>query len=127
MRLSDGLILWCVGGLPSRIHDKALFDFYHIFSEIPDDEIILGDSGYQGAEKVLTPFKKPRGGTLTPEQKEVNNYIHSRRVKVENTFAHMKQFSILSQDWRQDLNKQRLCFNILAHCRNIEVRTSSEK
>lgn len=47
-----------------------------------------------------TPYKKPKGGKLTPEQKAYNRTFSSCRVKAEHGIGAFKRFSIASQRWR---------------------------
>ena len=62
-----------------------------------------GDGAYEGAEKkflgtrFITPFKKPRGGQLTKEQKEFNRKHSSKRVGVENSIGVVKQYRHMQQ------------------------------
>ncbi len=61
------------------------------------------DSAYQGGESVfpgtnfIVPFKKPRGGELTKEQKEFNRDHSSERVVVENSIGMIKQYRHMQQ------------------------------
>lgn len=44
--------------------------------------------------------KKPRGGELTPEQKEANRQFASRRVRVEHGIRRIKAFRIVRDAYR---------------------------
>ena len=59
-----------------------------------------GDLGYQGSEGVLVPHKKPKGGALTPEQKEANRQHAQVRVRVEHGIRRLKAFRILRESYR---------------------------
>ena len=85
---------------PSRegkTHDKKMYDDGHTIT--PKGVKRAGDTGYQGTA-METPHKKPKGGSLTAEQKESNRALSSRRVKVEHGIGAMKRFGIASQRWR---------------------------
>ena len=62
------------------------------------------DSGYQGLEKIMpnsiTPKKKPRNGTLTDEDKQLNNLISIYRIPIEHVNSQVKIFRIVSERYR---------------------------
>jgi hypothetical protein len=62
------------------------------------------DTGFQGyaLEKVTTfqPKKKPRGGELTPAQKERNREISSQRIAVEHHLGGVKRSRIVHDTFR---------------------------
>ena len=62
----------------------------------------IGDKGYQGSG-FITPFKKPRGGTLLDWQKEFNKDVNRLRAPVERAIAHLKAWRILHTDYRRPL------------------------
>lgn len=69
---------------------------------VPEERIeILCDLGYQGLDKdlpgadVITPFKKPKGGKLTAQQKEFNKKLSRRRIVVEHAIGGAKQYKIM--------------------------------
>jgi len=51
---------------------------------------IIVDKDYIGEQYVITPRKKPRGGELIAEAKEVNQSISSERVAIENINQRVK-------------------------------------
>jgi hypothetical protein len=83
-----------------------LSDELETLERLPDGVEVRLDSGYQGVDKqvgandasqaetdstdteprltVLLPFKKPRGGELTGEQKAFNCAIRQVRVRIEH-------------------------------------------
>ena len=71
-----------------KLHDKRFHDEDDIIAGIPDEIPILLDSGFQGVQKqyynIQLPHKKPKGGELTPLQKQANKDLSSRRVICEN-------------------------------------------
>jgi hypothetical protein len=58
-----------------------------------------GDTGYHGAA-VQTPYKKPKGKELTPEQKESSRTFSGQRVKAGHGIGAMKRSGIAAQRWR---------------------------
>jgi hypothetical protein len=62
------------------------------------------DSGYQGyypqGVSIRQPKKKPRTRELTREQKELNRYISSFRVRVEHAIGSVKRYRIVKEECR---------------------------
>jgi len=62
------------------------------------------DTGFQGYEPPGTttyqPKKKPRGGELTPAEKETNQTISRERIGVEHSIGGTKVFRIVHDVFR---------------------------
>lgn len=101
---------------PGQVHDKKVYDRERL--QRPPDVPALGDSGYQGSD-LHTPHKKPRGGTLSPEQKAHNRQHARKRIVVEHSFGHMKIFGILAQRFRNALARHTLIFKNVAGLHNL--------
>ncbi len=86
----------------------------------------LADSGYQGLlelhENSRTPFKKPKGGELTAEQKEFNKQLAKERVVVEHIIRHLKIFRILAQPYRNRRRRFMLRVNLIAGLYNYALK-----
>lgn len=73
---------------------------------IPKTVPIHADSGFQGfvaaypGHAVSMPRKKPKGGTLSPQQKGWNTRRRRVRVLVEHALAGVKRFRIVSDTFR---------------------------
>lgn len=66
---------------------------------------VLGDKGYVGCDSVYSLRKKRPGQTALSElDKEYNMRIKQVRARVENHFADLKKWSVVSLDFRGDLN-----------------------
>ena len=67
----------------------------------------LADSGYQGISKIWssveTPYKKPRGGELSDEEKEFNSLLGSIRVAIEHVNAWLKRFRMIKDRYRGNI------------------------
>jgi len=61
---------------------------------------VQGDRGYQGSEGMTVPHKKPKGGALTPEQREENRQHAAVRVAVEHGIRRLKAFRIMRDGYR---------------------------
>lgn len=80
-----------------RVHDKRMADANPY--PLPAGSWLLQDLGFlafslNGVE-TLTPFKKPRGGSLTPAQKAFNRQLSSIRVRVEHVIGSVKHCRIV--------------------------------
>jgi len=110
--------------VPGACHDKKLADDLQTVQRLPDGCEADGDKGYQGLSQqvewitleneetgekeqkpritVKTPFKKPRGGELTPEQKAFNQTLNAIRVRIEHCIGWMKNWAIVATRFRCD-------------------------
>lgn len=111
--------MWTKGGLPGKVHDKALADFYNVHSEIDNDEWILADSGYQGSIRFITPFK---GRNLTVKEKLINRMIGRHRVLVENVLGQIKVFNCLKNPWRNKICLHKVCWIVICNITNIKLK-----
>lgn len=84
------------------VHDFTLFK--ESTKEIDEDIHMLGDSGYQGLDKILsnslTPKKKSKFHPLTEQDKDLNHLISSIRISIEHVNSQLKIFRILSERYR---------------------------
>jgi len=61
--------------------------------------VVNQDAGFQGFNlpgvQIMQPKKKPRNGTLTPQEKEENRRISSVRVRIEHVIGDIKRYRII--------------------------------
>jgi hypothetical protein len=108
--------------VPGATHDKKLSDKVHTLERLPDGAAVDADKGYQGLDKqvslvtvrnpetgeeqqiprliIRTPFKKPKGGELTDEQKAFNRQLGAVRVRVEHCIGWVKNWAIIATRFR---------------------------
>jgi len=76
------------------VHDKRQLDEADLVVNIPEEVAVEGDLGFQGLqnefENIHLPHKKPRGGTLSEQQKQENREFSQQRVKCEHAHAGIK-------------------------------------
>jgi len=118
----DHHIVAISAAVPGAEHDKKLSDDVQTIERLPDGCEADADKGYQGlAEQVTlvtirnaetgveqqmprlivrTPFKKPKGGELTVEQKAFNQQLGAIRVRVEHCIGWAKNWAILATRFR---------------------------
>ena len=84
-----------------KTHD---FNIRKNSEHVPKQVEILADSGYHGIAKLhansTLPYKRPKCGTLTDEQKTHNRVLASRRIAIEHVFAILKKFKVLGSVYR---------------------------
>lgn len=83
--------------------------------------------GFQGFTivngTIQQPIKKPRGGELTPEQKEENRRIASENMRIEHTIGSVKRCRIIKDNlryWRDSVRDTVLA--IAAGLHNLRLR-----
>ena len=73
-------------------------------SKTPTTVAIWVDLGFKGLQKehpnVIIPHKKPKGGSLTDEQKKENALISGIRVKSEHAIAGIKRMNSTIHPYR---------------------------
>jgi len=109
---------------PGAGHDKALSDQVRTLERLPDGCEADADKGYQGLAAqvsqvivrdpqtgattqmprltVQTPFKKPKGGELSDEQRAFNRALGAIRVRIEHCIGWAKNWAILATRFRCD-------------------------
>jgi transposase len=106
---------------PGSTHDLTLHKSEPV---LPKETRAYVDSGYQGLDKIHTqtelPYKASKNKALDEEEKEYNHGLSRLRVKVENIFAQLKVFRILSDRYRNKRKRYNLKFNIIAGIVNLK-------
>ena len=80
-----------------RVHDTCIADEARY--TLPTGRMLDQDAGFQGFSlpgvQIMQPKKKPRNGTLTPQEKEENRRISSVRVRIEHVIGNIKRYRII--------------------------------
>jgi hypothetical protein len=102
----SGYIADISASVPGRTADITLLKQSGVLERLPEGMGGLGDSGYQGIDKLhplgRSPFKRNKHHPeLTDEQKAYNHAFSSFRIIVENTLCRMRHYQSLSQRDRQ--------------------------
>jgi hypothetical protein len=83
------------------------------------------DSAYQGYDKehpnLDIPYKKPKNGELTEQEKEYNRGLSSFPVAVEHRIGRTKRFRIVSDRFRNPRRTHHTKTSIIAGLVNIEA------
>lgn len=92
-------------------HDKTMADQEHY--ALPAGSVLYQDLGFQGftiaGSTIAQPKKKPRGGTLTLEEKAENRRIARLRIRIEHVIGSVKRYRIVKDKlrlWREHIRDQ---------------------
>jgi DDE superfamily endonuclease len=99
----DGTLVAVGAAVPGARHDAHAWAASGLADTLADMHL-LADLGYVGCG-MLTGHKKPAGGELTDNQKEVNKDLSALRAAVERAISHLKNWKILSGRYRGPLDK----------------------
>jgi hypothetical protein len=87
--------------------------------------LVVGDKGYQGIcdlhENSMTPYKKPKGGTLTPEQKAFNRALSKFRIFIEHVNRRIKRFKMFQCRYRNKQRKHHKRISLVCGIHNFEL------
>lgn len=107
---------------PGSVHDLAL---RRRGPRLPPDARLYADSAYQGYQadhpNLDHPYKRPKGGRLSREEKEYNRALSSFRIAIEHVFGRMKCFRILKDIWRYPRKSWHRTARIIAGIVNIKA------
>jgi hypothetical protein len=85
---------------------------------------LYADSAYQGYDNehrnLEFPYKKPKNGKLTDEEKEYNRGLSGFRVRVEHRIGRTKRFKIVAERFRNPLRTHHTKISIIAGLVNLE-------
>lgn len=94
-------ILLLTDTYPGRVHDKRIADAHPY--PLPFGSWLLQDLGFLAFRlpsrredvECLTPFKKPKGGELTPAQNAFNRLLSTVRIRIEHVNSSVKRCRIV--------------------------------
>lgn len=91
---------------------------------LPKQARVYADSAYQGYDRdhrnLEFPYKKPKRGELTDDEKEYNRGLSGFRVKVEHRIGRTKRYKIVSDRFRNPLRTHGTKISIVAGLVNLE-------
>ncbi|KAL6065429.1 hypothetical protein QOT17_010250 [Balamuthia mandrillaris] len=112
------------GSFPGSIGDKGIWNVLGDdgpWNALESWGAICGDKGFVGIEhdhRAVVCKKAPKNGTLSEADIMENSYVSSLRVRVENTFARMKQWKACRQR-RMNLASHQQMWNVIASLVNL--------
>ena len=103
----DRKILFVSPTKSGRLHDFKQIIKTNVLRYLPPKVALWVDKGFVGIDEylrsdteIVIPHKKPKCGSLTPEQKQENKIISSIRITVEHAIGGMKRFAATSDIYR---------------------------
>jgi hypothetical protein len=119
---ADGRIAGVSPSHPGSHHDLTI---RRTGPPLPKKARAYVDSAYQGYDKehpnLDFPYKRPKGGELTSEEREYNRALSSFRVGVEHRIGRTKRFRIAGERFRNPLATHHTKTSIVAGLVNIEA------
>jgi len=126
--LSDFQII-CTAYGNGKQHDFNLFKASGV--HFNEQTQALADKGYQGLQKLHAnsqiPIKKPKGGSLSADDKLFNRQLARQRILIEHVNRRLKVFKILSERYRNRRRRFGLRCNLIAAIYNFELRLATSK
>ncbi|KAL6072909.1 hypothetical protein QOT17_005171 [Balamuthia mandrillaris] len=113
------------GSFPGSIGDKGIWNVLGDdgpWNALESSEAICGDKGFVGIEhdhRAVVCKKAPENGTLSEADIMENRYVSTLRVRVENTFARMKQWKACRQRRKKKLASHQQMWNVIASLVNL--------
>ena len=115
-----GRIVSVSSSTPGAVHDLTL---RRRGPPLPQNARGDADSAYQGYQDdhsdLDIPYKKPKKGKLSQDEKEYNHALSRFRVRVEHAIGRMKTFRILSERYRYLRSPHSVKFSIIAGMTNL--------
>lgn len=115
-----GRIVSVSPSVPGTVHDITI---RRRGPPLPENSHAYADSGYQGYQddhpSLDIPYKKPKKGKLTKQEKEYNHALSRFRVRVEHSIGRMKKFRILADRFRYPRMRHTVKFSIVAGITNL--------
>ena len=116
-----GRIVSASSSYPGSHHDLAI---RRDGPKLSNKARLYADSAYQGYDKehgnLEFPYKKPKNGKLTDEEKEYNRGLSGFRVRVEHRIGRTKRFRIAAERFRNPLGAHHTKISIVAGLVNLE-------
>ncbi|UNF62667.1 transposase [Spiroplasma poulsonii] len=85
------------------------------------DEWFIKGNYKKNHNNVLMPTKKTKKNPLNKEQKQYNRLVSKMRIIIENIFAILKKFKIITEKYRNRRKRFGLRFNLIASIYNLQL------
>jgi hypothetical protein len=124
----QGLIRQISNTAVGSLHDVTHLRQSGLLQALTPETVVVADAAFVGLYKdlptqnLLVPYKAYRGHPLVAEQRYANRLVASVRIKVENVFAQLKIFRILSHRFRHGVaTYYSQIFTIIAALHNTRI------
>lgn len=102
-----------------KTHDKKMYDKTKM--RLPRKVKVYVDTGYLGTGHLM-PKKKPKGKSLSEEERKRNKEIASKRCVNEHVIGFIKRYRIVKDRFRNDRKKHGLIFKNAAGLAGLMLR-----
>ncbi|WP_329468409.1 transposase family protein [Streptomyces sp. NBC_01431] len=123
----NGRLIWISAARPGSTHDITAARHDHVLAHLRAAGLgALADLGFRGLDNdvlgsvIITGFAATRARKLTPGQKDANRVLAVGRAPVEHSFAHLKNWRILTK-LRTDPARVTQLLRALLVLTNLEV------
>jgi hypothetical protein len=123
----NGLVVHLSAPAGGRTHDMKVLKQSRLLPRLPRGSRVWGDRGDTGVDKlcpqheVIVPRMRPKGGTLSPEDRELNHQIAKVRITVENVVCKLKKFRMCKEFYRNDTRRHGLFWGCVAGLVNLRT------
>jgi hypothetical protein len=114
-----------------RVHDLTQIKKTEILRHFPPDKSLWVDKAFQSIQKclkpsnaVMIPHKKPRGKSLTPQQKKENKIISGIRIVVEHAINGIKRFASTAHIYRNRRGQDDQFIHLCAGLWNFHLKNA---
>ena len=110
-----------------KVHDFTQAKKELLFDNVPDKLCLWVDKGFQViknialSEQVEIPHRKPKGKSLSTEQKQENKIISSLRIVVEHAIGGIKRFGCMTQKYRNHKGRDDQMIKLCAGLCNFHI------
>lgn len=115
-----------------RVHDLTQIKKTEVLQYFPPDKSLWVDKAFQSIQKclkpsntVIIPHKKPRGKSLTPQQKDENKIISGIRIVVEHAINGIKRFGATSHIYRNRRGQDDQFIHLCAGLWNFHLKNTN--
>jgi hypothetical protein len=126
----EGRIVDQSATVSAPMSDSMLLRPSRLAGNLPPGVRLFGDSAYEGMGytelEVVTPHKKPEGGALTDEQRELNRQISKVRIAVENSIRRVKMFKVSRDYFRNPVSSHGQLLVVVSSLVNMRVMNRLE-
>lgn len=115
-----------------RVHDMKLLRKSRLVKHVHPGVRLWGDRGYTGLDKIypehetIVPKKRPKGGDLTTEERELNRQISKVRIAAENAICRMKKFRSCKEFFRNRDKHHGLIWGCVAGLVNLRWKAQQQ-
>jgi hypothetical protein len=115
-------LVWCSGPEPGSVHDLTAARRSGLFRRLLRGERVLGDMGYMGHPRTVTPLKKNCKRFSASYRIWFNKLLGKLRVRVEHILHRIKVFECFIRPWRHNLKFHRIAFHVAINIMSIETK-----